>query len=70
VSFDIAHARKRLVVMAGLNAVCVVVAIGALVAFFKADIGWAIWLFAAALVGGFAAQIWFIAGLRAAKREA
>ena len=41
-------------------------ALGCALGYFAYGIGWMLWLFAAALVVGFAAQIWFIAGLRRA----
>jgi hypothetical protein len=53
--------------MAAVNIVCVVAALGAIVGDLTFHIGWLIWVFAGAVVVGFAAQGWLIAGL--AKRR-
>ncbi|MDB5449798.1 MAG: hypothetical protein JWQ52_926 [Phenylobacterium sp.] len=66
-SLDIAAQKKRLMTMGVVNAVSVAVALAAIVGFFKAGLDWALLVFAAALIVGFGAQIWFIAGLRRAK---
>ncbi len=63
-SFDVARARKRLIVMGVLDGAALLVAIAAAVAFFAYGLDWALGVFAAALAAGFAAQIWFIVGLR------
>ncbi|MET0272429.1 MAG: hypothetical protein ABW360_05525 [Phenylobacterium sp.] len=55
--------RKRFMLMAGVNAAAVLVAIAGAVGFFVYGVDWALGVFAAALVAGFAAQIWFILGL-------
>jgi hypothetical protein len=55
--------RKRLVVMAAVNGAAVLVAICGALGFFVYSVDWALGVFAAALVAGFAAQIWFILGL-------
>jgi hypothetical protein len=68
VSLDVAAAKRRLLVMGVVNALSVVVALAAIVGFFKFGLDWALFVFAAALVAGFAAQIWFIAGLRRANK--
>jgi hypothetical protein len=70
VTFDVAVQKKRLMAMGAINVLCVLVALAAVVGFFKAGLDWALLVFAAALIVGFAAQIWFIAGLRRAKEGA
>jgi hypothetical protein len=67
---DVAVQKKRLMAMGAVNALCVFVALAAVIAFFKAGLERALLVFAAALIVGFAAQIWFIAGLRRAKEGA
>lgn len=67
-SFDVIQARKRLMVMAAVDGAAVLAAIACAVAYFAYGVGWALWPFAAALVVGFLAQIWFIAGLRPADK--
>jgi hypothetical protein len=60
---DVAVQRGRLMRMIAIDALCVVVAAGAIVGDVAWHVGWLIWVFAAALVAGFAAQIWLVAGL-------
>ena len=55
--------KKRLVVMAIVNAVAVVAAGGLLVGYLKFGQSWALPGFIGAMAVGFAAQIWFILGL-------
>ncbi len=50
--------------MVGLMAICGVVALVAAVCFLVAHQAWGLWLFIAALVSGFAAQVWFVAAMR------
>ena len=61
---DVAVQRRRLLIMLGLDAVCVVVALAAAIGFLSLHIAWMGGLFAAAVVAGFAAQIWLVLGLR------
>ena len=56
--------KKRLVIMAAINALAVAGAGVLLVSYFKFGQGWALPGFIAAMAVGFVAQIWFIAGLR------
>jgi hypothetical protein len=49
--------------MVGVDAVCVLVAAGAIIGDAGFHIGWLIWVFVAALLVGFGAQIWLVAGL-------
>jgi len=64
VSLDAATATRRMAVMGAINVVAVVAALAAIVGYFKFGVSWALIVFVAALVAGFGAQIWFIAGLR------
>ena len=63
-SLDIAAARRRTVTMAVVNALAALVALCAIVGYFKLHITGMLFVFVAALLAGFGAQIWFIAGLR------
>jgi hypothetical protein len=64
VTLDVAQAKKRMMTMLAVDAVCVAVAVAAAVGSFAYGIDWLQWLFAAALLAGFGAQVWFIAGFR------
>ena len=63
-SLDIATIRKRRATMMVVNVLAALIAVGSIVAYFKLELGWALIVFVAALLAGFAAQIWFIAGLK------
>jgi CHASE2 domain-containing sensor protein len=63
-SLDVAAIKKRRTVMMVANAVAAVIAVVSILAYFQLQLGWALIPFVAALLGGFAAQIWFIAGLK------
>jgi len=63
---DVALQRRRLMWMLAIDAACVLVAIGAVIGFLGFHIAWMGPLFALAVVGGFAAQIWLVLGLRRA----
>lgn len=56
--------KKRLTQMAIANVVCVVIALVSIVVHFQYALDWALFVFVGALVVGFGAQIWFIAGFR------
>jgi hypothetical protein len=56
-------AQQRFMVMVGLDALCVMVAIAALVAGLSYHLAYGLPAFAAAMLVGFGAQLWFIAGL-------
>ena len=60
---DVARHRKRLMWMIAIDAVCFLVALGAIVGNLSFHIGWLLWVFFAAMVAGFGAQGWLIAGL-------
>jgi hypothetical protein len=55
--------RRRLAAMLAVNFVCVVVGASAAVGGFAYHIGWLVYVFAAALLTGFAAHIWLMLGL-------
>jgi hypothetical protein len=61
---DVPRQRRRLMVMIAVDAACVLVAMAALVGDLAFHISALIWLFAAAMVAGFAAQAWLIVGIR------
>ncbi len=63
-SLDLATARRRRTVMMIVNALAALTAIVSIVGYFKFAQGWALIVFVAALLVGFGAQIWFIAGFR------
>jgi hypothetical protein len=70
VTLDVKLAKRRLAVMGAINAVAVIAAMGALVGYFRFHLDWALVAFAALLLVGIGAQIWFIAGLRRADKGA
>ena len=55
-------------VMVGVDALCVMIAVAALVGDLRFHLAWALPTFAAAVLIGFGAQIWFIVGLAKAGR--
>ena len=61
---ELAAQKKRLIVMAAVNVVAVIVALGFVVAWAKYGVDWAFAAFVGALLVGFGGQIWFIAGFR------
>ena len=63
-SLDVAAIKKRRMVMMVANGVAAVIAVASIVAYFQLQLGWALIPLVVALMGGFAAQIWFIAGLK------
>jgi hypothetical protein len=70
VSLDVTLQKRRLMVMGVVNLLAAIAAIVSVVGYFKFALGWALMVFAAALLVGFAAQIWFIAGLRGSGKGA
>jgi len=64
VSLDLATAKRRRTIMMIVNALSALTAVAAIVGYFKFGQAWALFAFIAALLVGFGAQIWFIAGLR------
>jgi hypothetical protein len=63
-SFDPTALKQRRTVMFSLNALALLAALAAIVGYFKFAQAWALAAFVGALLVGFGAQIWFIAGLR------
>ena len=61
---DLATLKRRRTVMMVVNVLAVVTALAGVVAYFKFAQDWALFVFIGALVVGFGAQVWFIAGLR------
>jgi len=65
---EVEIAKRRFTIMVAVSAVSVFVAIAAIVCAFRLSQSWLLFVFAAALLIGFGAQIWFIAGFRSAKK--
>ena len=63
-SLDVDAIKKRRTAMMVANVAAAVIAVVSILAYFQLQLGWALIPFVAALMGGFAAQIWFIAGLK------
>jgi len=61
---DVARQRRRLIIMVAIDGVCFAIALAAMAGNMVFHIGWMMWVFLAALLAGFAAQGWLIAGLR------
>ncbi|HEX4183385.1 MAG TPA: hypothetical protein VHY34_09005 [Caulobacteraceae bacterium] len=61
-SAHVTSLRRRLIAMIAIDAVCALVAVGAIVGFLSFHVSWMGGLFAVALVAGFGAQIWFFVG--------
>ena len=61
---DLAAQKRRLTIMASVNVVAAILALGFVVAWAKYGVDWAFAAFVGALLVGFGAQIWFIAGFR------
>jgi energy-coupling factor transporter transmembrane protein EcfT len=66
-TLDPKRMRQRRSVMFALNALALLGALAAVVGYFKYAQAWALIAFVGALLVGFGAQIWFIAGLRRPK---
>ena len=60
---DIALQRRRLFTALAVTAVALIVALAAIVASFGFHQAWGIWLFAAAIVAGFASHGWLMLGV-------
>lgn len=61
---DLAALRARFRRMIAVLVACVVAAIVGIVSYFAAHQAWGLGMFVAALVSGFAAQVWFVAAMR------
>jgi hypothetical protein len=59
---DALKQRRRLVTAMGITTACVILAVGSMIASYGFHVGWAIWVFVAALLVGFASHIWLIVG--------
>jgi hypothetical protein len=62
-AIDVALHRRRLMWMVAVDAVCFLVALGAIIGNVYFHIAWLLWLFLAAMLAGFGAQGWLIMGL-------
>ncbi|MFI4934564.1 MAG: hypothetical protein ACHP7N_08095 [Caulobacterales bacterium] len=60
---NVALQRRRLAIALGITAVCIVIALAAVVGAFGFHIGWMMWVFAGAIVGGFASHAWLMLGV-------
>jgi len=61
---DVAHQRRRLMIMLAFDALCVVAAIASVIGFLSFHVRWMGALFVLALIAGFAAQVWLVLGLK------
>ena len=66
---DVALQRRRFIVMVAIDAVCLLIGLVAVVGALNFHIGWLRWVFGLAVIVGFGAQVWLIAGL-AGRRQA
>jgi hypothetical protein len=62
-AIEVPAQRRRLAVMLAINLVCVLVGASAAIGAFAYRIGWLDYVFAAAILVGFAAHIWLMLGL-------
>jgi hypothetical protein len=69
-SVDIATMKRRSALMMALSLGAGLAAAAALVGYIKLHQSWALVAFLAAVIVGFGAQIWFIAGLRGPSKGA
>ena len=56
----VAALRRRLMLVLGIDAACVLVGAGAIFGYLSAHIAWMGTVFAVAMIAGFAAQIWLV----------
>ena len=68
-AIDFRAAKKRLIIMGVINAICLLAALAAIGVYVGSHAQAALIAFAVALVIGFGAQIWFIASLRRRANE-
>jgi hypothetical protein len=61
---DLGVIKRRRTAMIVVNVLAAVIAVAGIVAYLQLALGWALFVFVGALLVGFAAQIWFIAGLK------
>ncbi|HEV2531360.1 hypothetical protein [Phenylobacterium sp.] len=67
-TLDVKAAKRRLMMMAAVNAIAVLAAAAALYGYFALHLDWALAVFAGLIAVGIGAQIWFIASLRRADK--
>jgi phosphatidylserine synthase len=60
---NLAHQRRRLFLAMGITAGALIVAMIAIVASFAFHAPWGLWLFAAAILAGFASHGWLMVGV-------
>jgi uncharacterized membrane protein YdbT with pleckstrin-like domain len=60
---DLALQRRRFFIAMAITVAALVVALAAAVGMFGLHLAWAIWVFAAALLVGFASHAWLMLGL-------
>jgi hypothetical protein len=59
---DLALQKRRLAVAMTVTAICVIVALAAVVGSFAFHLGWAMWVFVGAVVVGFGSHGWLMLG--------
>jgi hypothetical protein len=67
-SIDLAQAKRRMMIMIAIDGVAFVVAMAAAIGAFGYHLAWLTPVFIGALLIGFGAQFWFIAGFRRANK--
>ena len=60
---NIALQKRRLYIALTLTGVCIAVALVAIVGSFSFHIGWMMWVFAGAILAGFASHGWLMVGV-------
>ena len=63
-SLDLVSAKRRSAIMLVVSVIAGVCALASIIGYFKFHQAWVMAVFVAAVLIGFGAQIWFIAGLR------
>jgi hypothetical protein len=63
----VAALRRRLMLVLGIDAICVFVGAGAIFGYLSAHIAWMGAVFAVAMLAGFAAQIWLVVSFARSK---
>jgi len=67
-TLDLARVRRRRGIMLAINSLAVLAAATAAIGYFGYGQSWGLLVFAGALLVGFGAQVWFIAGLRGPRK--
>ena len=60
---QVARLRRRLMIMVAIDALCVLVALVAMIGAWGFHVGWMLGLFVPAMLVGFGAQVWLVLGL-------